>query len=151
TATLPFAAVAIWQQRSSLLQFLIVSVALVLVVLAVWEHWDDPILDLSAIFVPVAAALLLFPPRRAMQPTAFAMLIVPQLLEICAMEFDRGWQLWYGWPAKVVYLGVFACLIAVHWRQAKDPERRLLILAGAAAAAAVSLILPGGASIALVL
>ena len=39
-ATLPFAAAAIWQQRSLLLQFLVVSVALILGILAAWDHWD---------------------------------------------------------------------------------------------------------------
>src|SRR6185369_8590949 len=55
--TLPFAAAAIWQQRSLLLQFLIVSVALILAILAVWDHWSDVISDLPAIFAPFGVAL----------------------------------------------------------------------------------------------
>jgi hypothetical protein len=148
-ATLPFAAAAIWQQRSLLLQFLIVSIALTLGMLALWEHWDDRIADLSAFLIPFGVALLLYPPRLDLRPTAFALLIVPMLLDITASGFD-GRTLWFGWPAKGVMLVVFALLFAINWRRVTDRQARLLALA-AVAAAVVALLLPAGASAAAVL
>jgi hypothetical protein len=149
--TLPFAAVAIWQQRSLLLQFLIVSLALILTILAVWDHSRHVIADLPTICMPFGAALLLYPPRRDMRPTAFALLVVPQLLEIVVSDFEVGWTLWFGWPAKGLFLAVFAFLFAINWRRVADSHGRLLALAGAAAAAVVTFLLPTGASAALVL
>jgi Domain of unknown function (DUF4401) len=150
-ATSPFAAVAIWQQRSLLLQFLVVSVALILVTIAVWDHWRDVITDLPAIFIPIGVALLLYPPRHDVRPTAFALLIVPQLLVALTLDIESGWTLWYGWPAKALFLAVFAFLFAVNWRRVADSQARLLTLAGAAATAAIAFLLPTGAAAALVL
>jgi hypothetical protein len=149
-ATMPFAAVAMVQQRSLLLQFLIVSIVLMLGMLALWEHWDDRIADLSAFLIPFGVALLLYPPRLDLRPTAFALLIVPLLLDITASGFD-GWTLWFGWPAKGTMLAVFALLFSINWRRVVDRQARLLALAAAAAAAVVALLLPAGASAALVL
>jgi hypothetical protein len=150
-ATLPFAAAAIWQQRSLLLQFLVVSVALILGMIAVWDEWEHMIADLPAICVPFGVALLLYPPRRDVRPTAFALLIVPQLLETAVSDWDIGWTLWFGWPAKLLLLAVFAFLVFVNWRRVADWQGRLLAATGAAAIAVVTFLLPTGASAALVL
>lgn len=150
-ATLPFAAVAIWQRRSQLLQFLIVSVALILLFIAIWDHWHRMLADLPAVFVPLGVVLLLYPPRRDMRPAAFALLIVPQILEILILEFETGWVLWYGWPAKGLFLGVFAFLFAISWRRVTDSQRQLLAAVAAAATAVIAFLLPTGASAALVL
>lgn len=149
--TLPFAAVAIWQQRSLLLQFLIVSVTLILAIAAVWDHWEHLIADLPAIFTPFGVALLLYPPRFDVRPTGFALLIVPQLVDLAISDFETGWTLWYGWPAKLLFLAVFAFLFAINWRRVTDSQGRLLAAAGAAATVAVTLLLPTGASAALAL
>jgi hypothetical protein len=151
TATLPFAAVAIWQQRSLLLQFLVVSVALILGMIAAWDHWDHMVRDLPAISIPFGVALLLYPPRRDARPTAFALLVVPQLLETLISDWEIGWTLWFGWPAKGLFLAAFAFLVFVNWRRATESQGRLLALAGAAAIAVVTFLLPTGASAALVL
>lgn len=145
-ATLPFAAAAIWQQRSQLLQFLIVSVAVVLVMLAVWDYSYRMVADVPAVFMPFGAALLLYPPRRDVQPAAFALLIVPQVLA----SFEPGWTFWYGWPAKGLFLVLFALLFAINLRRLADHRTGLLAAAGAAAAAVLALLLPTGASAALV-
>jgi hypothetical protein len=150
-ATLPLAGAAIWQQRSVLLQFLITSVALILAILAVWDHWHDVLSDLPAIFAPFGVALLLYPPRRDVRPTAFALLIVPQLLGVLTLDLETGWTLWHGWPVKMLFLAMFAFLFAVNWRRVTDSQGRLLTLAGAAAVAAIALLLPTGAAAALVL
>jgi hypothetical protein len=151
TATLPFAAVAIWQQRSPLLQFLIVSIALILGMVAAWDHWHDPIADLPALLIPMGVVLLLYPPRRDVRPTAFALLIVPLLIDTVAARFEGSWALWHGWPARGLLLAVFALLFAVNWRRLADPQARLLALAAAAAIAVATFLLPVGASAALVL
>src|SRR6185312_12333649 len=57
----------------------------------------------------------------------------------------------FGWPAKVLFLATFAFVFAVNWRRVADSQGRLLALAGAAAVAAIALLLPTGASAALVL
>ena len=151
-ATLPFAVAAIWQQRSLLLQFLIVSIALALGIFAVWDHWDDPVLGLPALFTPVGVALLLYPPRREVRPTAFALLIVPLVLDSVAASLDVKWMmLWFGWPARGLLLAVFAFLFVVNWRRVVNRQTRLLALAAAAAIAVVAFLLPVGASAALVL
>ena len=150
-ATLPFAAAAIRQQRSLLLQFLIVSIALILSVVAVWEHWDDPVAELPALFIPVGAILLLHPPRRDVRPTAFAFLIVPLLMDTLISQFEGSWTLWFGWPARGLLLAVFALLFVVGWRRLADRQGRLLALAAALAIALVTFLLPVGASAALVL
>jgi hypothetical protein len=150
-ATLPFAAAAIWQQRSLLLQFLIASVAITLGILAAWEHWDDPILGLPALFIPVGVVLLLYPPRRDVRPTAFALLIVPLLLDITAASFEVEWTLWFGWAARGLLLAVFGFLFVVNWRRVSDKQARLLAIAAALAIAVVAFRLPTGGSAALVL
>jgi hypothetical protein len=150
-ATLPFAAAAIWQQRSLLLQFLIISIALVIGIVAAWDHWNDPVADLPALFVPVGVILLLYPPRRDVRPTAFALLIVPLVIDTVAARFEGSWALWHGWPARGLLLAVFALLFAVNWRRLADPQARLLGLAAAAAIAVATFLLPVGASAALVL
>jgi hypothetical protein len=150
-ATLPFAAAAIWQQRSLLLQFLITSIALILGILVAWDHWDDPILGLPALFTPVGVFLLLYPPRREVRPTAFALLIMPLLIDILASRFEGGWTLWFGWPARGLLLAVFALLFAVNWRRMADRQGRLLAVAAAIAIAVVVWQLPTGGSAALVL
>ena len=150
-ATLPFAAAAIWQQRSLLLQFLITSIALILGILVAWDHWDDPILGLPALFTPVGVFLLLYPPRREVRPTAFALLIMPLLIDILASRFEVGWTLWFGWPARGLLLAVFAILFAVNRRRVADRQGRLLAVAGGVAIAVVVWQLPTGGSAALVL
>ena len=150
-AALPFAAVAIWQQHSLLLQFLIVSIALILAIVAAWEQWNDPIADLPALFVPVGVVLLLYPPRRDVRPTAFALLIVPLLIGILMSESEGSWSLWDGWPARGLLLAVFALLFAINWRRLADPQGRLLAMAAAVAVAVLTFLLPVGASAALVL
>jgi len=149
--TLPFAAAAIWQQRSLLLQFLIVSSALTLGIVAAWDHWNDPILGLPALFTPVGVVLLLCPPRREMRPTAFALLIVPLLLDSVATSLDVKWMLWFGWLARGLLLATFAFLFVVNWRRMADRQTRLLALAAAVAVAVATFLLPVGASAALVL
>jgi uncharacterized membrane protein len=151
TATLPFAAAAIWQQRSLLLQFLIVSIALVLCIVAAWEYWNDPVADLPALFIPIGVTLLLYPPRRDVRPTAFALLIVPLLIDLVASKFGGSWTLWHGWAARGLLLAVFALLFAINWKRVSDPQGRLLTIAAAVAVAVVTFLLPVGASAALVL
>jgi hypothetical protein len=150
-ATLPFAAAAIWQQRSLLLQFLVVSVTLILVTVAAWDHWDKLIIDLPAIFVPFGVALLLYPPRYDVRPTAFALLILPLGFDITASGLGSGTTLWFGWPAQGMLLAVFAFLFAINWRRLTDRQGRLLALVAASAVAVVTFLLPIGASAALVL
>jgi hypothetical protein len=150
-AMLPFAAVAVWQQRSLLLQFLVASAALILLVVAIWDQWDRMVADLPALFIPVGAALLLYPPRCDVRPTAFALLIVPQLLEIVISNFESGSTFWFGWPAKGLLLAVFAVLFFLNWRPTADSQARVLAAAAGMAAAVVAFLLPTGASAALVL
>ena len=150
-ATLPFAAVAIWQQKSVLLQFLLVSGTLILAILAIWEDWEQVAADIPAIFVPIGAALLLHPPRRDPRPTAFALLVVPLLATTVASDFAAAGELFYGWPAKAVLIVVFGALVALHWRQATDRRAKELALAGAIAAVAVTILLPTGAAASLVI
>ena len=150
-ATLPFAAAAIWQQRSLLLQFVVTSVTLILVTVAAWDHWDKLIVDLPAVFVPFGVALLLYPPRYDVRPTAFALLILPLGFDIAASGLGESTTLWFGWPAQGMLLAVYAFLVAINWRRVTDRQGRLLALAAALAAAVVTFLLPVGASAALVL
>jgi hypothetical protein len=150
-ATLPFAAAAIWQQRSLLLQFLIVSIALILGIVAAWDHWNDPVADLPALFIPVGVVLLLYPPRRDVRPAVFALLIVPLLINSVVSQFEGSWTLWHGWPARGLLLAVFALLFAINWRRVADRQARLLALAAAVAIAVATFLLPVGGSAALVL
>ncbi|HEX6118139.1 MAG TPA: DUF4401 domain-containing protein [Dongiaceae bacterium] len=150
-AMLPFCALAIWQQRSQLLQFLVVSAALILAILAAWDHWEDVFSGIPAISIPLGAVLLLYPPRRDVRPAAFALLLVPQLLEIAGSAFGSVVSLWFGWPAKLALLATFVALFAASWGRLAEPRSRALALAGATAAGAAALVLPTGASAALVL
>ncbi|MEZ5830406.1 MAG: DUF4401 domain-containing protein [Dongiaceae bacterium] len=150
-ATLPFAAAAIWQQRSLLLQFLVVSAALILIMLAVWDDWNDRIGDLPALLIPCGTALLLYPPRRDLRPAGFALLIVPLLAEILADDFIGGGAQWLGWLARALLLATFLLLLAANWRRIVDMRLRLPILTGIAVTTALSLVLSSGASAALVM
>ncbi len=90
--------------------------------LAAWDHWDDLVVDLPAIFIPVGVALLLYPPRHDVRPTAFALLIVPLADRHRGPEFEGGWTLWFGWPARGMLLAVFACCLRSTggaWRTGK--------------------------------
>lgn len=149
--TIPFAAAAIWLQRSMLLQFLIVSIGLILTMVAVWEQSEDIVADLPAIALPIGVALLLYPPRLDVRPTAFALLTVPQGAELLAMSVGEAWAWWDGWPGKLAVLAVFAFLAALNLRRAPDRQRALSGIAAAGAAIAVGLLLPTGASIGLAL
>jgi hypothetical protein len=150
-ATLPFVAAAIWQQRSVLLQFLVASVALILVIFAAWDHWDRLMVDLPAIFIPFGVALLVYPPRYDLRPTAFALLILPLAFDIAASGLGEATTFWFGRPAQAVLLVVFAFLCAINGRRLTDRQGRLLALVAAIAAAVVTFLLPTGASAALVL
>lgn len=150
-AMLPFCALAIWQQRSLLLQFLVVSAALILAILAAWDHWENVLAGIPAICIPFGAAILLHPPRHDVRPAAFALLLVPQLLEIAGSAFENAWSPWFGWPAKLILLAAFIVLFAGNWRRLAEPRNRALALAGAAGAGAAALVLPTGATAALVL
>ncbi len=149
-AALPFAAAGLWQ-RSNLLQFLLVSVALILWIVASWDHWDRLVADLSALTIPVGVALLLYPPRRDLRPTAFALLVVPLGFELAAGTFEPAYALWQGWPAKAVFLALFGALLALNPHRLADARARLPVAVGAAGAVAAALLLPTGASAALVL
>lgn len=149
-AALPFAAAGLWQ-RSSLLQFLLVSVALVLWIVASWDHWDRLVADLSAVTMPIGVALLLYPPRRDLRPAAFALLLVPLAFELVAGEFEPAAVLWHGWPAKAIFLIMFGALLAINQHRLTDPRVRMSVAAGAIGAIAAALLLPTGASAALVL
>lgn len=150
-AALPFAAANIWQQRSNLLQFLLVSVTLILWIVASWDHWDHLVADLSALTMPIGVALLLYPPRHDLRPTAFALLVVPLGFELAAGEFEPASVLWHGWPAKGIFLILFGTLLALHQHRLTSARTRLSAVAGAAGAVAAALLLPTGASAALVL
>jgi len=150
-ATLPFAAASIWQQRSLLLQFLVISATLILVTVAAWDRWDTLTIELPAIFVPFGVALLLYPPRYDLRPTAYALLILPLGFDIAASELGEGTMLWFGWPAQGMLLAVFAFLFAINWRRVTDRQGRLLALVAAIATAVVTFLLPIGASAALIL
>jgi hypothetical protein len=150
-ATLPFAAAAVWQQRSVLLQFLVVSITLILVTVAAWDRWDERIIDLPAAFIPFGVALLLYPPRYDVRPAAFALLVLPMAFDIAASGLGAGRTLWFGWPAQGVLLAVFAFLFALNWRRMADRQGRLLALVAAIAIAVATFLLPTGASGALVL
>jgi uncharacterized membrane protein len=78
-------------------------------------------------------------------------LIVPQLIEIVAFDFEQPWMLWFGWPAKLLLLATFAFIFTANWRRVTSARIQLLAIAGAVAAAAVALLLPTGASAGLVL
>jgi hypothetical protein len=149
-AAIPFAAAGFWQ-RSNLLQFLLVSVVLVLWIVASWDHWDHLVADLSAITMPVGVALLLYPPRRDLRPAAFALLLVPLGFELVAGEFEPAYALWQGWPAKVIFLLLFGALLATNRHRLTDARARMSVAAGAVGAIAAALLLPTGASAALVL
>ncbi|HWA48406.1 MAG TPA: DUF4401 domain-containing protein [Dongiaceae bacterium] len=150
-AALPFAAAAIWQQRSGLLQFLLVSIAILVWIGAVCDHWDRLVGDLSALTMPIGVALLLYPPRRDLRPTAFALLVVPLAVELVGGQFEPASILWYGWPAKILFLILFGALLAINLHRLTDARTRLTVLAGAIGVIAAALLLPTGASAALVL
>jgi hypothetical protein len=150
-AALPFAAAGIWQQRSNLLQFLLVSVALILWIVASWNHWDHLVADLSALTMPVGVALLLYPPRHDLRPAAFALLVVPLGFELVAGEIEPASELWHGWPAKGIFLILFGTLLAIQQHRLTNARAQLSAAAGAAGAIAAALLLPTGASAALVL
>lgn len=151
-ATLPFVAAAIWQQRSLLLQFLIVAVSLILWIGVAWDHSEQFVVNVGAIAIPFGVALLLYPPRLDLRPTAFALLVVPQGAEMLqAPTFEGGWWLWHGLLAKVLFLVVIGFLFAINLGRLYDRRGKLTALAAALAIAAVALLLPTGASAALVL
>ena len=150
-ATLPLTAAVIWQQRSALLQFLLVSLTIALAIFAVWDDWHDVVSDLPAIAIPIGALLLLYPPRLDLRPTAFALLVIPQLIQTIGLEAGMGIEWFQGWLARLAFLAVFACLVFLHWQRTGDARRGSLALAGAMIAAAATLLMPSGASAALAL
>jgi uncharacterized membrane protein len=108
-------------------------------------------IDLPAVFIPFGVALLVYPPRYDLRPTAFALLILPLAFDIAASGLGEAATFWFGRPAQAVLLAVFAFLFAINWRRLRDRQGRLLALVAAIAAAVVTVLLPTGASAALVL
>lgn len=150
-ATLPFAAAAVLQQRSQLLQFVIVSVALVVAVAAAWDEWGSVVTDISAVALPVGVILLLYPPRRDVRAAALALLVVPEAATIIALNLDQPTTLWHGWPARAIHLAVFGCLFYLNWRRLELERARALALAGGVLAVAAATLLPSGSAAALAL
>jgi Domain of unknown function (DUF4401) len=150
-AILPLAAAAIWQQRSLLLQFLVASIALMLWVGAAWDLSESLVANVGVVAVPLGVALLLYPLRLDVRPTAFALLIVPPSADLVLdPALDISW-FGLGWPAKVVFLVVFGLLLALNVRRRDGRDARVIACAGAVPIIAVALLLPAGASSALVL
>lgn len=151
-ATVPFAAAAIWQQRSLLLQFLVASIALMLWIGAAWDLSESLVANVGVVAIPLGVALLLYPPRLDMRPTAFALLIVPPGVDMLLdPTFEISWWFGLGWPAKIVFLVVFGFLLALNARRLADRNKRVIACASAVPVIAVALLLPAGASSALVL
>jgi hypothetical protein len=156
-ATLPFAAAAIWQQRSQFLQFLVVSTTLVALLIAAWDAWGFLTTDIAAVSVPVGVALLLYPPRLDVRAAALTLLVVPELGILLASDFAMGlssWQdvaSWQGWPAKIIFLAVFGALAFLNWRRIENGRDRMLALFGIVLALAAAVPLPTGSAVALVL
>ncbi len=124
-----------------------------LALFAVWDDWERAVGDLPAIAVPVGACLLLFPPRLDVRPTAFALLVIPQLIQTIALGVDMGLGIGWlqGWFPRLSFLAVFAALVFLRWQHVGDARRSGQMLAGAIIATAAALLMPSGASAALVL
>jgi uncharacterized membrane protein len=72
-------------------------------------------------------------------------------VEVVGSGFESAWSLWLGWPARLVLLATCAFLFGVNWRRLAAAQWRLLAMAGALAALAIAILLPPGASAALIL
>ena len=98
-----------------------------------------------------ASLLLLYPPRLDLRPTGFALLVIPQLIQTIGLEAGMGIEWFQGWFARLAFLAVFGCLVFLHWQRTGDARRGTLGLAGALIAASAAILMPSGASAALVL
>lgn len=145
----PLAAAAIWC-RSLLLQFLISSMALGLLVAAIYSDAEGLVTDLVALVTPIGLWLRLRPPPKFdFRPTAYVLLLLP-LGPMIFGTIDMGWGQPYGLVARTVCLASFAALTWIAWRNTAAASRTILLVV-TITAALVSFFLPPGGSAAMLL
>lgn len=135
------------------LQFLAALLTAVLFIGALLEQNIPFYFDIVAIAGPVGVALLLWPPKRDMEPTAVALLLLLPVFAIFGGVDTMFWQVSKagGWFAKVLHIVIFLWLVVLHGQRISTTDVRTRLTIFAIAAVVVSVLLPPGGSAALVI
>lgn len=152
-ASFVLTAVVILGSRHRSLQFLTALLAAVVFVMTLIAEEVPYYFDIVALAGPIAVVLLLYPPRRDVQPTATVLLITMPMFGVFHGMGVRFWEVGIagGWVARILYVAVFLWLAYIHWQRSTDDAVRYRLGIFVAAAVAVGLLLPPGGSACLVI
>lgn len=133
-----------------ILQFLAAALAVGFYVFAVSKGGATHALDFVALATPAGLALLLYPPRRDLLPTAVVLLLTFPFVTML------GWPFLGDWAdraaiGRILHILLFLWLVYLHWSQSGSGQANLQVLGFAVAAVAVCLLLPPGGSAAMLI
>lgn len=136
-----------------ILQFLVAALAAGLYVAALIVGKTAYFVDLVALATPAGLALLLFPPRRDLAPTAVALLLTFPFVSVFAMESGYWLRNVHegGTIARSLHIVLFLALVTLHWRRSADDRAKWQTAGFGVVATAVCLLLPPGGSAAMLL
>jgi Domain of unknown function (DUF4401) len=145
-------AVVIAVTEDKILQFLTASLTSGLYVAALLDAHVPFAFDLVALATPAGLALLLYPPRRDLMPTAVALLLTFPVFSVLAQDawYWRDMATVGGTFAKILHISLFLGLVYLHWRRGSG-KANLQVAGFAVGAVVVCLLLPAGGSAAMLL
>lgn len=138
--------------RDRILQFLAAALVAVYFFAAALDTENRYAADLVALVSAVGLALLLYPPRRDLVPSAVAFLLAYPAFSILAGDIglQGGWLEQGGAVARVIHILLFLHLVFRH-QQHQDNRASLPAIVFAVLAVGVCLLLPPGGSAAMLL
>lgn len=99
--------------------------------------------------------LMLSPPRRDLRPIAVVLLLVFPIFDWFSADyffmFGASASTAGGLLAKLLYIGLFLWLAAIHWQRVAAPDVRTRLMVFGVAAVIVGLLLPAGGTAALMI
>lgn len=136
-----------------ILQFLAAALASGFYATALFDTEAAYALNFIALATPAGIALLLYPPRRDLMPTAVALLLTFPVVTIISMDrfLWRDDMQQSAQFAQILHIMLFLGLVYLHWRRSASNGANWQVLAFAAAAVLVCLLLPPGGSAAMLI
>jgi hypothetical protein len=136
--------------RDALLQFLLVTFAVVLTIGGLEKDVGRGAVDLVALAAPAGLWLHLRPPALNLRPAATVLLLAMPLADAVLETPALSWRAVEGWFARLLLLACFAALIVVRQR-AEATAPALVTIGAGLLAVLVALLLPAGAAGALLI
>lgn len=136
-----------------ILQFLSTGMAIGFYIAFLFDEKVAYTFDLIALATPFGLGLLLFQTGRKYSPAAVALLMTYPLMSVLTMDGHRFF--WFDMErdtiAKIMHILLFLGMVYLHLRKRGDGQANLQVLGFAVAATAVCIIMPAGASAAMLI